>query len=203
MENLYLVYIAIFAYLCGSIPSAYLLARAMKNIDIRKYGSGNVGSTNALRTLGLKGALISLLFDILKTFLALSLPFYLKAPQIAFYISGFAVVCGHNWPVFLHFKGGKGVAVSATMIVLFFPWIGILSLVILVAVVWLTRFVSLGSLLMSLFWPLMLIATGAVLTDVFFASCLTLLIWFLHRGNIQRLLSHSERKISFHKSEQV
>ncbi|HZW48754.1 MAG TPA: glycerol-3-phosphate 1-O-acyltransferase PlsY [Bacillota bacterium] len=203
MENLYLIYIAIFAYLCGSIPSAYLIARVMENIDIRKYGSGNVGTTNALRTLGLKGALISLLLDILKTILAISTPFYLKSPQIAFYITGLAVICGHNWPIFLHFKGGKGVAVSTSVIVLLFPWIGILSLVILVVVVWRTRYVSLGSLLMSLFWPLMLFASGAAIPDVCFAGCLTLMIWVLHHGNIQRLLNHSERKISFQKSEKT
>ena len=198
-----MLYFAIYAYLCGSIPSAYLIARIMQNIDIRKYGSGNVGATNALRTLGLKGALISLLFDILKTFLALALPFFLKAPQSAFYISGLAVICGHNWSIFLHFKGGKGVAVSTTVIVLFFPWIGILSLVILVVVVWLTRYVSLGSLLMSLFWPLMLLASSAAWPDLLFTGCLTALIWILHHGNIQRLLNHSERKISFQKSEQT
>ncbi|MCE5196424.1 MAG: glycerol-3-phosphate 1-O-acyltransferase PlsY [Negativicutes bacterium] len=203
MDKLSLLYFAVYAYLCGSIPSAYLIARVTQNIDIRKYGSGNVGATNALRTLGVKGALISLLFDILKTLLALALPFYLNAPQSAFYISGLAAICGHNWPVFLHFKGGKGVAVSTTLILLFFPRICILSLVILVVVVWLTRYVSLGSLVMSLLWPLMLFASSAAWPDLLFAGCLTVLIWLMHQGNIQRLLHHSEREIVFRKSEQT
>ncbi len=85
----------------------------MAQIDIRQHGSGNVGSTNALRTLGLKGGLLSLLGDIFKTIAALALPFFLRTPDLGVLRCRISVIIGHNWSVFLRFKGGKGVAVSA------------------------------------------------------------------------------------------
>ena len=198
-----LFYVAIFAYLCGSFPSAFLVGKAMAQIDIRQHGSGNVGSTNALRTLGVKGGLLSLLGDIAKTIAALTLPYYLQAPQLAFYIAGLAVVCGHNWSIFLRFKGGKGVAVSASVITLLYPLVGITSLVLLVLAVWRSKFVSLGSILMALFWPFTLWMSREPLSDVLFALVLATAIVLQHRGNIQRLMNGTERKLSFSKKEQV
>lgn len=192
-------YIGIFAYLCGSIPSAFLIGKAMAQIDIRQHGSGNVGSTNALRTLGLKGGLLSLLGDILKTIVALALPFFLRAPNLGFFVAGLCVIIGHNWSIFLRFKGGKGVAVSASVITLLYPWVGIASLVLLVLVVWRSKYVSLGSILMAMFWLLGILLLRFPAGDIGFTSMLTLLILVQHRGNIQRLLKGEERKISFTK----
>lgn len=194
-----LAYIGIFAYLCGSIPSAFIIGKAMAKIDIRQHGSGNVGSTNALRTLGLKGGLISLLGDIFKTITAFALPYFIKAPMLGFFVAGLSVVLGHNWSIFLRFKGGKGVAVSTSVITLLYPWIGIASLVLLVLVVWRTKFVSLGSILMALFWPLGLILFRFHAQDIGFAAVLTIMIWLQHRSNIQRLIQGEERKINFTK----
>jgi len=193
------VYIGIFAYLCGSIPSAFLIGKAMAQIDIRQHGSGNVGSTNALRTLGLKGGLLSLLGDILKTIVALALPFFLRAPDLGFFVAGLSVIIGHNWSVFLRFKGGKGVAVSASVITLLYPWVGIASLVLLVLVVWRSKYVSLGSILMAMFWLIGILLLRFPAVDIGFTSMLTLLILVQHRGNIQRLLKGEERKIRFTK----
>lgn len=193
------VYIGIFAYLCGSIPSAFLIGKAMAQIDIRQHGSGNVGSTNALRTLGLKGGLLSLLGDIFKTIAALALPFFLRTPDLGFFVAGLSVIIGHNWSVFLRFKGGKGVAVSASVITLLYPWVGIASLVLLVLVVWRSKYVSLGSILMAMFWLLGILLLRFPAEDIGFISMLTLLILVQHRGNIQRLLKGEERKISFTK----
>ena len=190
------VYIGIFAYLCGSIPSAFLIGKAMAQIDIRQHGSGNVGSTNALRTLGLKGGLLSLLGDIFKTIAALALPFFLRTPDLGFFVAGLSVIIGHNWSVFLRFKGGKGVAVSASVITLLYPWVGIASLVLLVLVVWRSKYVSLGSILMAMFWLLGILLLRFPAEDIGFTSMLTLLILVQHRGNIQRLRKGEERKIS-------
>lgn len=171
----------------------------MAQIDIRQHGSGNVGSTNALRTLGLKGGLLSLLGDIFKTIAALALPFFLRTPDLGFFVAGLSVIIGHNWSVFLRFKGGKGVAVSASVITLLYPWVGIASLVLLVLVVWRSKYVSLGSILMAMFWLLGILLLRFPAEDIGFTSMLTLLILVQHRGNIQRLLKGEERKISFTK----
>jgi glycerol-3-phosphate acyltransferase PlsY len=129
----------------------------------------------------------------------LALPFFLRTPDLGFFVAGLSVIIGHNWSVFLRFKGGKGVAVSASVITLLYPCVGIASLVLLVLVVWRSKYVSLGSILMAMFWLLGILLLRFPAEDIGFTSMLTLLILVQHRGNIQRLLKGEERKISFTK----
>lgn len=194
-------YCAVFGYICGSIPSAYLIVRGIAKTDIRSFESGNVGSTNALRVLGPKGGALTLLGDILKTILAMALPYFLRADRHLFFATGAAAIIGHNWPVFLRFKGGKGVAVSASVMTLLQPIIGIISIALFVLTVWRTKYVSLSSMTMALCWPLLLILTHGGLDEILFASAVFLLIVVQHRGNIKRLLAGTERKTGLKKVE--
>lgn len=131
------------SYLLGCFSSAYVLGKLTKNIDIREYGSGNAGATNALRVLGKKLGALTFLLDILKGILAVVIGKYLLGLDGGLLASIF-VVLGHNFPVFLNFKGGKGVATSLGVLMILNWKIGLVCLIVGVTVIILTRYVSLG-----------------------------------------------------------
>lgn len=203
MINMVSFYCWIFGYICGSIPSAYLIVKAISKTDIRQYASGNVGSTNALRVLGPKGGALTLLGDIAKSILALALPAYLGAGRYLFYAAGLGAIIGHNWSIFLKFKGGKGVAVSVSVLTLLQPIAGIISILLFALIVWTTNYVSLGSILMAMSWPILLFLFKQPMSEVYFALLLFIMIVIQHRGNIQRLISGTERKTSLKKTENI
>lgn len=186
-------------YLLGSISFSYVFGKRLKKVDIRQHGSGNAGATNTLRVLGVGPAIAVLLLDALKGIVAVLLAFYLAGEGLAPALAGLAAIVGHNWPVFLRFKGGKGVAttigVLATLV--FLPAllagiIGILSIVI-------TRFVSLGSLLFLLLTTLITILfRDHFMYPIEYAYLLiivTILSFWRHRANITRLVKGNESKI--------
>lgn len=113
--------IVIFAYLLGSIPTAYILGRLVKGIDIRKTGSGNVGTVNAFRSLGLRSALVIVVADIGKGVLVVLLAQALRLALPVVLLAGAAAVVGHNWPVFLHFQGGRGSATTVGVLLILIP----------------------------------------------------------------------------------
>ncbi|AIS52679.1 glycerol-3-phosphate acyltransferase PlsY [Thermoanaerobacter kivui] len=191
---MYAVLTAIIAYLIGCINNAYIFTKYTRNIDIRNYGSGNAGATNVLRVLGYKAAAPVFALDVLKGVIAVLIGKYLIGNTGAM-IAGIAVVCGHNWPVFLKFKGGKGIATSIGVIMTVSPILGLIALAIGVTVVVLTKYVSLGSitgtvtfvLLNAIFWDS---------TQIFiFSLILASLAIFQHRSNIKRLLTGTESKL--------
>lgn len=186
----------IIGYLLGSISFSYILGKRLKKVDIRRHGSGNAGATNTLRVLGVRPAIFVLLLDVLKGIVAVLLGLYLVGPGLAPALAGLAAILGHNWPVFLRFKGGKGVAttigVLATLVFLPALYAGIIGLVTII----LTRFVSLGSLVF-------LIGT-TVITAIFFdypseylylLVIVTALSVWRHRSNINRLIKGNESKL--------
>ncbi|NLY85180.1 MAG: glycerol-3-phosphate 1-O-acyltransferase PlsY [Tissierellia bacterium] len=184
------------SYLLGCFSSAYVLGKLTKNIDIREYGSGNAGATNALRVLGKKLGALTFLLDILKGILAVVIGKYLLGLDGGLLASIF-VVLGHNFPVFLNFKGGKGVATSLGVLMILNWKIGLVCLIVGVTVIILTRYVSLGSILASITGP---IATIILLDNVDKNFYYT--IWFLgllsiirHKSNIQRLLRGEENRL--------
>ncbi|WP_422120758.1 glycerol-3-phosphate 1-O-acyltransferase PlsY [Koleobacter methoxysyntrophicus] len=192
----------IISYLLGSISFSYFIAKIWMGIDIRNYGSGNAGATNVLRVLGTKPAIIALLGDALKGIIAVYLG-KLTGDESIMLLCGLAVVIGHNWPIFLKFKGGKGIATSLGVILTISPLSSLILIIIGVFIIYITRYVSLGSITSAIILPFifyMLHKSGYYLV---FALVLTFLALFRHRSNIQRLLSGKESKLGEKKTSRV
>ncbi len=188
------------AYLLGSIPTSYLIGK-ISGVDVRKHGSGNVGATNVLRVLGKLPAAITLMLDIGKGVLAVTLVasiFYQKG-TIGFNLFkcllGLAVIAGHNWTIFLKFKGGKGVATFIGVFAVLLPLELIAGLIIWIITVWITKYVSLGSILLAMSVPLIAAFSGKGIETVILAIIACIIICYKHKGNINRLLMGTEHKI--------
>ena len=193
----------VLSYLVGSFPTAYVMGRMLKGIDIRQHGSGNVGATNALRALGKGPGLAVLLIDILKGALAVvALGSFLSLDGIVeCVLLGIAVVCGHNWTVFLRFKGGKGIATSLGVLIGLAIKFSVLRPVLLMTLlVWavtfaLSRTVSLSSLTAALALPCLMMLTGQVIEIVALGWIFCVFVFLRHWPNIKRLVRGEERKI--------
>nr|WP_226342555.1 glycerol-3-phosphate 1-O-acyltransferase PlsY [Deinococcus sp. AJ005] len=185
---------ALVSYVIGSVPAASWLARS-RGVDIRKVGSGNSGATNVLRSLGKGPALLVAMFDILKGALAVWLARALGLPPEWVGLCGVAAVIGHNFSPFLSFRGGKGAATTFGTIAALDPVAGLGVFVLGVATMWLTRFVSAGSILGAVTAGILVVALGRpvwlMLSVLFLAA---LLIW-QHRSNIERLTAGKESRI--------
>ena len=187
-------------YLLGSIPNGLLIAR-LKGINLQAVGSGNIGATNVFRCVGKSWGIAAFLLDAVKGFVpAFFFPQLLQSPPGWLPIAcGLAAVAGHNWPVWLRFKGGKGVSTSAGMLLGLAPAaVGIAFLVFLLVVA-ATRFVSLGSILAAITVPLAHYALHRTNTPLLLATLilLSLLVIIKHRANILRLATRTEPKIKF------
>lgn len=194
----YLNYVVAFigAYLLGSISPAILIGR-LKGINIKKEGSGNAGTTNALRVLGKKAALGTLAIDVFKGFLAVKIGFLLGG-TIGAYVCLALAILGHVYPIFYSFKGGKGVAVAfGTMLAVNWP-IALGCLGVVVIVILITRMVSLGSILAGLAFPFMVYFTDKSMAV--YAILPAALVIYKHKDNIKRIVAGEESKISFSKN---
>lgn len=180
------------AYLIGNFSTSYLIARLFAKIDIREYGSGNPGSTNILRTLGAKAAAFTFLGDLLKGVLAVLLAKIFGGPTLAL-VCGLTVVIGHNWPVFLGFRGGKGIATTMGVVLAIKPFIALVCISIGVTILFKFKYVSLASLIAITLLPFAIVIYG--FNYFLFGLILALLAIYRHRENIQRLLAGNERKI--------
>lgn len=183
------------SYLIGSISSAYILGKLNKNIDIRSYGSGNAGATNALRVLGKKLGAFTLILDVLKGVIASIIGMKLLGYSGMLMASIFVVI-GHNWPVFLNFKGGKGVATSFGVLLVMNWKVAIICLAIAIIIVSITKYVSLGSIIAAMSAPIVMILFSSrekylILTTLF----LGILCVYRHKSNIIRLLQGKENKL--------
>ena len=200
-EILLSVLVAAIAYLLGCFSTGLTVSSA-KGVDIRSRGSKNTGASNVLRVMGLKSGLITFAGDFLKAALAcwigsLILPWStFGIARYGMMLAGLFAIIGHNWPVFYGFKGGKGVACSAAVVFFVDPLWGAIAIVACVAVIALTRFISLGSMTMLFsYMVLMCIAHwGEWATCVFVVLLFAMCVW-RHRTNIQRLLSGTENRI--------
>lgn len=192
------------AYLLGSIPTGYLVAQA-RGVDIRTVGSGNIGATNVLRTLGKPAGIFVLLMDALKGWLAVGLLPALTllifgrgtgastASRVALEIlAGLCVIVGHNYTCWLHFKGGKGIATSAGVLLALVPWALCVIFAVWVVVFFCTRYVSLASIAASAALPLAAWVTHETLAKIIVSVAMALLAIGKHRANIQRLLQGTE-----------
>lgn len=203
------VVILIIGYVFGCFSTGYIVGK-MNGMDIRSTGSGNIGTTNALRSLGAKAGAITFLGDLLKAFIPMLTVKFVYCPHVGYgkdltYLftlcAGLGVVLGHNFPVTLRFKGGKGIAVSAAVIVVstLHPLFIAIGLAIFVAVVAVTRYVSLGSLIVVWFIPVFSILyyrTSEYFSVILFISLMfTALAYIKHSENIKRLLNGTENKL--------
>ncbi|WP_244884373.1 glycerol-3-phosphate 1-O-acyltransferase PlsY [Candidatus Kryptonium thompsonii] len=202
------------SYLVGSIPTSIIVGKLVKGIDIRNYGSGNPGGTNVIRVVGLGWGIFVILFDAFKGFFATAFIarwFYsdalilnLTTLQI---IAGCFAVIGHIWTIFAGFRGGKGVSTSAGMLLGIAPFDLLISFVIFVIIVAITRYVSLGSIISAISFPFVILFTEKILkfkhhdffTILIFGSIIAVIIVLRHRSNIERLLAGNENKLSFRK----
>lgn len=190
----------VLGYFFGCISTSYMVGKINK-IDIRHYGSGNAGTTNALRTLGLKAGAITFLGDALKAVAAVFIVRFLIFPNeeigvILSLYTGIGVILGHNFPFWLQFKGGKGIAATGG-VMLAIDWrLAAAAIVVFGLTVLFTRYVSLGSLLISLLFPiwLMLQYPGNI-HIIILAWIYTIFAFIKHRSNIRRLINKTERKI--------
>lgn len=186
------------SYLIGSIPFGYLVAR-VKGIDIRKHGSGNIGATNVFRTLGPAYGLTALALDLLKGVAAVYIGRQSGIQGVEF-LTGIASLLGHAFPLFLGFKGGKIIATGLGVVTALAPLVALIAVLIFIALVAATRYVSLGSICGALSVPVFLAVFHYGPTYLLFGGVVCLFAVIKHIPNIKRLISGTESKISFRRS---
>jgi len=197
--------IVILGYLIGAIPFGVIVGRLTRDIDVREYGSGSMGMTNVSRTVGARAGASVLIADVAKGVAAVALAWLIFDSSSATFAwgqvaGGCAAVIGHNWPVYIGFRGGRGVTTGfGALLVISWP-VGLISLAIFLTVVSLFRYVSLGSVLAALTMLVVVIPFVALDVEPFaslvYALIIAPVVIFRHRGNIQRLLTGTESKIS-------
>ncbi|RJQ54362.1 MAG: glycerol-3-phosphate 1-O-acyltransferase [Actinobacteria bacterium] len=190
------------AYLIGSMPIGLVVGLAFYGVDIREYGSGNLGATNAYRTLGPVGGIVVFAGDVAKGALPVLAAVALVAPEPAtlrsalLVLTGLAAIAGHNWSLYLRFRGGKGVSTAAGVLLVLFPFITAILFAIWVAVLVATRYVSLASMAIALTFPaLVVILYHGNAIYVGFSLIASAVVLFKHRSNIGRLIGGTEPKI--------
>ena len=201
------IIVSIIAYLLGSISFSIIISKKMAGFDVRDKGSKNAGSTNVLRTVGKKAAIITLICDCLKGVIAILIAYIAGKiwtdldSALLVQLAGIFVVLGHTFPIFFKFKGGKGVATSLGVLLLTNWQIGLICLVFALVLMALTRFVSLGSVEAAILFPVLTVfITNNYLVHgnyIIFGIILAILVIFNHRENVKRLLTGTENKLSF------
>ena len=199
--------VAIIAYLIGSINFSVILSKKMAGFDLRDKGSGNAGTTNVLRTVGKKAAIITLICDILKGVVAILIAILANKlvegsnGALLVQFAGVAVILGHTFPIFFKFKGGKGVATSLGVVLMTNWQLGLICLVFALILIALTQMVSVGSIAAAILYPVLtlFIPQNYIIPGnyLIYSVVLAVIIVFNHRENVKRLLKGTENKISF------
>lgn len=186
----------VIAYLLGSFSTGLTVARVNHGPNLREVGSKNTGATNVLRTMGMKNGLITFLGDFSKAAIACGIGWWIVGNRYGAMLAGILVILGHNWPVFFQFKGGKGVASSCGVMLVCFPIPALICFALTILLIYLTRYVSLGSMFMLVLFAIIVSATNwgnwlIVAWSIILAS----LCLFRHRTNIVRLVHGKENKL--------
>ena len=192
---LHLITICLLAYVIGSIPNGLILGKLIWNTDLRQYGSRNIGATNAWRVLGKGPGTIIFLLDFLKGLVGSWLGLVLSGEPIALVTGGLFAILGHSCSLFLRFKGGKGVATGLGAIAMMMPLVTLIVFLVWFAIVYKTRYVSLGSIVAAALVPLAAFLTGSPNEYVYFGLAAAILIIVRHHANISRLIDGTENKI--------
>jgi glycerol-3-phosphate acyltransferase PlsY len=214
LNLLFKIIFVIFSYLLGSIPNAFFIYKIYKGGDIRQYGSGNVGGTNVLRTAGIKPGILTIILDVIKGAIPVILIYlFFPSSYILYIISTVAVLLGHVFPVFLNFKGGKGVATSGGLLLAtcILPFSGmnlairlapaITMFVIIVTIALITKIMSIGSITAAIISPIVFFLAGYDNYIVISSIIWSIIIIVTHRQNIKRLVKGEEKKILNKKKE--
>ena len=188
------------AYLLGATPWGYIIPKLLRGVDIRQYGSGNVGGANVQRTVGWGLAIVVMVLDMGKGVLAVAMAWLVSGHSpVAEVVAGIMAIIGHDWSVFLRFKGGRGVAAAGGASFIIAPLVTVAVLLVFVFTALKSRYVSLGSVVGALALPAIFCALAAFdiydWTYVYLYVVATPLVIFHHRGNIQRLIRGTERKL--------
>ena len=202
--------IAILSYLLGSLNFGVILSNTVKKEDVRDSGSGNAGTTNMMRTYGKTLGLLTIAGDILKVMVAIWIAFKIMDvdelkvtldnasdyPQVVLKsFAGLFAVLGHIFPCFFKFKGGKGVATSGGMVIIIDWRIALILIIIFALTILITKYVSLGSILMAVFYPVFIGIFYKDIILVLIAMVFTIIVVVAHRKNVKRLINHTENKI--------
>jgi len=213
MISIYSISALILAYLCGSIPTAVWIGQAFFDVDVREYGSGNAGATNTFRVLGKKAGIPVMLIDILKGWTATNLAYFIGVSTTGAYNSpayinyalalGIAAVMGHLFPIFAGFRGGKGIATLFGMILAINLPAALLCVGVFIAVLLITRYVSLGSIIAGFTYPICVtfVFPMYIRSVIIYGMCMCLLILVTHQKNIERLLKGTESKVNLFKKK--
>ena len=198
------ILLLISAYLIGSIPTAVAVGKMFYGIDVREYGSGNAGATNTFRVLGKKAGVPVLLIDILKGTGAVYMVYFIDtsgfsmSSLVDFQLSlGIAALVGHIFPVYVGFRGGKGIATLLGIMIAIHPQAAGLSALIFVIVFLVSKYVSLGSMVAAVSFPLiiLLVFQTTITSLVLFSLFIAILVLFTHQKNIERLIRREENKV--------
>lgn len=219
MVYLSFISIAVISYLLGSLNFGVILSNHFKHDDVRNHGSGNAGTTNMLRSYGKKYAVLTIIGDMLKVGVAILIAFAIirytpvtlslnddlfssiDKNMLLKSFAGFFCVLGHIFPCFFKFKGGKGVATAGGMVFIVDWRIALILLAVFAVVLLLTKYVSLGSIIMALLYPVFIYVFHKDIILTVIALVFTVVVVTAHRGNIKKLINHTERKITDKKSD--
>ncbi len=195
---------AVLAYLMGSLPNGVYIGKKVKGIDIRDYGSGNSGATNAYRVLGAKYGIMVLIADALKGYIPVMLAGVSGVQGLPLLLVGIIAIVGHSLSFFLNFKGGKGVATSLGVFLYLVPQVMLIIIATFIAIVYFTRYISLASIIGAGLLPLLVVfmplRDGIERPSMFMISLiLGLFVIYRHRSNIRRLLDGTENKFNLKK----
>ena len=185
----------VLGHVCGSVPSGLWLVQAFHGIDIRNYGSKNIGTTNVFRIVGPKTAVLVLIADAFKGILAVGVMSYFFHNPLLDVVTALGALLGHNYSLFLGFKGGKGVATALGLLIFMMPKVAVASFGIWLVCVLLTRYVSLGSIMAAIFTPPLAWYLGYPSAYVIFSVVAAFFVVLRHKENIHRLLTGTESKI--------
>lgn len=188
------VLVSVIAYFLGNFATSYIVSMRAAHIDIRKHGSGNAGATNVLRVLGAKAAALTFVGDALKGVVAVVIGRYIGGSYGSI-LAGLFVVIGHNWPIILGFKGGKGVATTIGSMLAINPLLVLIVFAAGIVVLFITKYVSLASITGMVLFPIVMIVFKQGPEYIAFSVIIASLAIFKHRSNIGRLLKGTEAKI--------
>ena len=186
---------SIVAYLIGSIPNGLIIGKLFWQIDLREHGSKNIGATNAYRTLGAKPAALIFIMDLLKGIIGVWLGSYMIGTPFAMILGGIAAIIGHNWSAFLKFTGGKGVATGLGVIAMLMPQVTIIVFVTWLVIVYVTKYVSLASIIAAMMVPICSYFFNEPLEYLCFSILAAVFVIYRHKSNVQRLINGNESKI--------
>jgi glycerol-3-phosphate acyltransferase PlsY len=206
MELSVKVVILVLSYVIGAFPTAFIIGKLVKKIDIREHGSGNVGASNVFRVVGKRWGILVLVIDILKGVLAVLLwqPVcdLVGGPELSrrfLFVCGIIAILGHNWTIFLNFKGGKGVATTLGILLGLFPFSVSIAAAVAFTLIGITHYVSIGSVVGALLFPVIFAIENHAMPDFTFfmtvVCIIALMIVVKHKSNIKRLLKGEEHKV--------